>query len=169
MGDPIRAALRKKYIGKGFSPHHERTIGVNFAFIDSKIRDRELRFQIWDPADHLFKPNRRMYYHGSTGGIVVFDVRKQSSLSQVVEWTEEIWKYNGKGKIPIVVTGIENTSEGSSESQIINDHIKLLTEKLKEQSPVIKYVYSDLQNGEKSIDIILSFLGEIYFDSISQE
>jgi len=112
VGDPIKAALREKYLGKEFSSYYVNTIGLNYAIIDRKIRDRELRFQIWDPADqHQSKLKRKTYYYGSIGGIVVFDIRKQSSLSQVVEWTEEIWKYNGKGKIPIVVTGIEDTSD----------------------------------------------------------
>jgi len=73
---------------------------------EATIDGTPIRFRIWE-ASGLPKSQtlRKIGYSGCSGAIVVFDVTKPETFSNLDSWITEFWKYNGKGRMPVVIAG----------------------------------------------------------------
>ncbi|MHA2335197.1 MAG: hypothetical protein ACXAEU_24415 [Candidatus Hodarchaeales archaeon] len=146
---------------------------LNYRII-KKIEGKELRFQIWSLSTKIpngfatqrrYKHVRQVYYRGVLGGIVVFDVCNPKSYQEVHSWIDETWKNTGKGKIPIVIAGV-NINERKESSTFITDReahkfAEKLSEKTRPEGFDVIYLPIDEQRGE-NIDLILEQLGKSY-------
>lgn len=45
-----KTAIRERYLGKGFSSNYMMTIGADFALKEAHVREKSIKFQIWDLA-----------------------------------------------------------------------------------------------------------------------
>ncbi|HKZ40444.1 MAG TPA: Rab family GTPase, partial [Candidatus Hodarchaeales archaeon] len=107
LGEPAvgKTSLRKRYLGQGFSTEYLATLGADFAIHSSITSGVEIRFQIWDIAGQMkFNTITKSFFIGSQASMVVFDVTNRS-IDSVLGWIRELWTFNGKGKIPVVVIG----------------------------------------------------------------
>ena len=91
-----------------FRTDYKTTIGSQFAVknIDIHTPGSErvtVKLQIWDVAGQSrFQILRPMYYRGSSGGVLVYDVSRRRTFIVLEEWLDELYKAVGK-KIPLVL------------------------------------------------------------------
>ena len=102
-----KTALRERYLGKEFTSSYLMTIGADFAVQKTTVADKEVKFQIWDLAgQERFNSVRSLYYQGSHGAILVFDVTRPESYANLLEgWINELMKHLRGGPIPVIVLG----------------------------------------------------------------
>jgi len=91
-----------------FRTDYKTTIGSQFAVKNIDILGPDgqrttVKLQIWDVAGQSrFQILRPMYYRGSSGGILVYDVTRRRTFIVLEEWLEELERAVGK-KIPLVL------------------------------------------------------------------
>lgn len=124
-----------------------KNVGIN-------RHDREdltVKLQIWDVAGQSrFQILRPMYYRGSSGGILVFDVTRRRTFIVLEEWLDELYKAINK-TIPIILvankTDLPDRVVEPSEGREFAD---------KHNMP---YLESSAKTGEGIVDIFQA-LGE---------
>ncbi|MHA1902710.1 MAG: Rab family GTPase [Candidatus Thorarchaeota archaeon] len=103
-----KTAIVTRFSHGFFRTDYKTTIGSQFAVknidVDSQDRERRtVKLQIWDVAGQSrFQILRPMYYRGSSGGVLVFDVTRRRTFIVLEEWLDELEKAVGK-KIPLVL------------------------------------------------------------------
>lgn len=103
-----KTAIVTRFSHGFFRTDYKTTIGSQFAVkninVDSHERGRRtVKLQIWDVAGQSrFQILRPMYYRGSSGGVLVFDVTRRRTFIVLDEWLDELIKAVGK-KIPLVL------------------------------------------------------------------
>ncbi|MHA2295228.1 MAG: Rab family GTPase [Candidatus Hodarchaeales archaeon] len=99
-----KTSLRERYIGGTFQPTYMMTIGADFASYKSVVSGKQLTSQIWDLAGQpRFESVRSLYYRGTMGVLLVFDVSRSETLQNVPTWIDECFKNTGVGAIPVVL------------------------------------------------------------------
>ncbi|MHA1991203.1 MAG: hypothetical protein ACW981_08725 [Candidatus Hodarchaeales archaeon] len=151
------------YFSQGFQPH----------FIEKKINEVAIRFQIWilNPRKH-YQPVRKPLYSGLKGSIVVADVKRRKSVLNTLNWIKEIWKNSDKNE-PIVIIG--NTTSAVKNKSILDKNVttKVLIFQLikslinKENNPnlIIKYIENNIEDN-LGFEFALDFLGTEYLKRI---
>ncbi len=144
-----------------FRTDYKTTIGSQFAVknVDITKADQSqvtVKLQIWDVAGQSrFQILRPMYYRGSSGGILVFDVTRRRTFIVLEEWLDELYKAIGK-KIPLVLvankTDLPDRVVEPSEGREFAD------------SHNMPYLESSAKTGEGIIDIF-SDLAEVLVKS----
>lgn len=106
-----KTSLRERYLGRGFSAQYMMTIGADFALKPVKIltndREQTINVQIWDLAGQVhFSKVRTLYYKGLKGLLAVFDVTRDSSYTNLLNWVNEIKTViDDTSKIPVILIG----------------------------------------------------------------
>ncbi|MHA2363939.1 MAG: GTP-binding protein [Candidatus Hodarchaeales archaeon] len=86
-----KTALRERYLGKGFSTNYLMTIGADFALKNITVNKYDIKFQIWDLAGQAqFDQIRSLYYRGSRGVLIVYDITRGDTYKNVINWVTEI-------------------------------------------------------------------------------
>ncbi len=133
-----------------FRTDYKTTIGSQFAVKNIDIHappndNVTVKLQIWDVAGQSrFQILRPMYYRGSSGGVLVYDVSRRRTFIVLEEWLEELFKAVGK-KIPLVLvankTDLPDRVVEPSEGREFAD---------KHNMP---YIESSAKTGEGIVDI----------------
>lgn len=101
-----KTSLRRRFMGHQFSAQYLETLGADFAIKKGEYNGIPFRYQIWDLAGQpRFDTLRRGFFTGSQAALICFDISNPNSVTNINKWVEEFWKYNGRGKIPLVVIG----------------------------------------------------------------
>lgn len=99
-----KTAIRERYLGRGFNAQYLLTIGADFAMCDDNINGHPIRYQVWDLAGQKrFDFVREAYYKGCIGALLVYDITRPDSFYNMPKWINELWTWNGFGRVPIVV------------------------------------------------------------------
>jgi small GTP-binding protein len=159
-----KTALRERYLGKGFSSNYIMTIGADFAVKAVTVGERPAKFQIWDLAGQpRFSSVRALYYRGSMGALLIFDVTRPDSFINQRAWVDELWKSNGKGPVPIVLLGNKADLRGQSGDEISNEQALAYAEKLSEETQAtgfeIHYLETSAKTGQ-NVDDAFQLLGK---------
>ncbi|MHA2094869.1 MAG: Rab family GTPase [Candidatus Hodarchaeales archaeon] len=89
---------------KAFLAEYKPTIGVDIGRKIFTLQSIELCFQIWDLSGQAtFKTVRPQFYNRTDGVILVFDITRRESFTNLSSWLEEI--LDQTGRIPIVLVG----------------------------------------------------------------
>lgn len=100
-----KTSLMFRFVHGTFQKDYKMTIGVNFATkmisLDNGVK---VKLSIWDTAGqerfHFLLPS---YYDGSSGGLVVFDVTRRESFTNLPKWLDQV---RGKvSHIPLLLIG----------------------------------------------------------------
>lgn len=101
-----KTALRQRYLGQGFKSTYISTVGADFSVIQELVRGELFRYQIWDLAGQpKFGKVRSLYYSGTKGFLLVYDVIRPSTYENVLNWVQEIRSYLPKNGVPSVLVG----------------------------------------------------------------
>jgi Ras-related protein Rab-2A len=151
-----KTAIVTRFSHGFFRTDYKTTIGSQFAVKNVAINrhgqeDLTVKLQIWDVAGQSrFQILRPMYYRGSSGGILVFDVTRRRTFIVLQEWLDELFKAINK-TIPIILvankTDLPDRVVEPSEGREFAD---------KHNMP---YLESSAKTGEGVVDIFQS-LGE---------
>lgn len=106
-----KTALVNRFTTGQFEKDYKTTIGSQFAVKLTYISPTEsdyavgIKIQAWDVAGQArFKAVRKMYYSGAAGVILVFDVTRRRSFTELMKWVEEADESIG-GRVPMVCVG----------------------------------------------------------------
>jgi len=101
-----KTSLRKTYLGEGFKNGYNMTLGADFAVKKISLNNTEYTSQIWDLAgQQRFSAVREVYYRGTTGALLVFDISRRSSFENIPSWIAELVTCNSNRVISIVLIG----------------------------------------------------------------
>ncbi|MHA2295321.1 MAG: GTP-binding protein [Candidatus Hodarchaeales archaeon] len=99
-----KTALLERYLTKTYRSDYLQTIGADFATYKSVVNGKEIKFQVWDLAGQpKWSSVRSIYYRGSMGAILVYDITKEESYNNTINWLKELFKHTRRGPIPVVM------------------------------------------------------------------
>jgi Ras-related protein Rab-11A len=104
-----KTALTLRFSKGFFTEDYKMTIGVDFHVktinIDSVEGPIKAKLQIWDTGgQERFSSIRPMYYRGSLGALLIFDLTNAASFEHLPQWIEEV-RANVKTEIPLLLVG----------------------------------------------------------------
>jgi small GTP-binding protein len=106
-----KTTLVNRYVTGVFERDYKTTIGSQFAVKLTHVSPPEaeyatgIKLQAWDVAGQArFKAVRKMYYSGAAGIIIVFDVTRRRSFTELVKWVEEADESIGT-RVPMICVG----------------------------------------------------------------
>ena len=168
---------------KTFNPSYALTIGADFCLTEAMVRNKSIKFQIWDllPKKHLGTVHSVLYY-GALGALVMFDVTDPKSFSNCEFWIKEVFKHNGKGAIPIILLGnkvdLRDSVDSSDSANFVSDTqaIDFCKQQLKinySNNKSVKFLfpiqYFPLSvKSDTDVSEVLNFLGSLYLDQIER-
>ncbi|TFG12215.1 MAG: GTP-binding protein [Promethearchaeota archaeon] len=125
-----KTALTLRFSKGFFTEDYKMTIGVDFHVktieLDTKDGPIHCKLQLWDTGgQERFSSIRPMYYRGSLGAVLVFDLTNSASFEHLPQWIEEV-RANIKAEIPLLLVG--NKSDLMDQRMISIDQINQFTE-----------------------------------------
>mmetsp|Transcript_33882 Transcript_33882/g.44690 ORF Transcript_33882/g.44690 Transcript_33882/m.44690 type:complete len:214 (+) Transcript_33882:140-781(+) len=93
-----KSTLMQQYLVQEFLERPQPTIQVELGKKTAKVRDKQVKLEIWDTAGmEKFQTLTQQYYRNSDGCLVVFDVTSRRSFENVSQWIEnaKVFSYNG--------------------------------------------------------------------------
>ncbi len=145
-----KTSLRKRYLGEGFGVKYMVTIGADFSVKTVKIDDKEVRLQIWDLAgQRQFATVRSLYYGGSAGAILVYDVTNPQSYDNIPNWIAELLQNNDNKRVPLMLIGNKIDLRDKVTTRTLGrDDGEKLAEKLREEFEEVYFFETSAKTGE---------------------
>jgi small GTP-binding protein len=112
--------------------------------IDTLESQRKVTLQIWVlGSQESFNSLRKLYYEGTIGFILVFDLTNRDSFKDLVSWTYELLKYR-KRDTPVVLVG--NKRDLVDKREVAKNEIELFRKTFK-----LEYFETSAKTG-KGVD-----------------
>ncbi|MFX1278452.1 MAG: Rab family GTPase [Promethearchaeota archaeon] len=135
IGDPAvgKTSLLTNFCGDKFQYEYVPTVGVNITKEKVTVKndmgkDTNISLMVWDVAGQpQFYMLHRPYFNGADGMILVYDVTRSSSFSNINNWYSTAVKYGLSG-IPRILIG--NKIDLKDEKKIILPMAEHLSQKL---------------------------------------
>lgn len=159
IGDPAvgKTSLLTKFVTKQFEERYLPTVGVNIVKepINLEVVNATVNLMFWDVAGQpQFYMLHRPYFNGADGMILVFDITRSSTFSNINNWYSTAVKYGLSG-IPRILIG--NKQDLGEERKIILPMAEHLSEKL--NAP---YFETSALTG-KNVKIIFHKIAELVY------
>ena len=140
-----KTALTLRFSKGFFTEDYKMTIGVDFHVktitIDTDEGPIRSKLQIWDTGgQERFSSIRPMYYRGSLGALLIFDLTNSASFVHLPQWIEEV-RANVKNEIPLLLVG--NKSDLVDQRVVSLDEINQFTSKFN-----LYYMETSAKTGE---------------------
>ncbi len=132
IGDPAvgKTSLLSKFATNKFEEKYLPTVGTNILKepVELKEENATVNLMFWDIAGQpQFYMLHRPYFNGADGVILVFDITRSSTFSNVNNWWNSCVKYGLSG-VPRIIVG--NKVDLKEERKIILPMAEHLSEKL---------------------------------------
>lgn len=90
-----------------FGPDTRVTLGVNFGIKNVVVDNQSFGLRIWNiSGGHHFRRIHSLYFQGAIGGIFIYDITNQFSLTHLDDWLSMIQVRLREGnRFPIIVVG----------------------------------------------------------------
>ncbi|MFW9970421.1 MAG: GTP-binding protein [Candidatus Odinarchaeota archaeon] len=140
-----KTALTLRFSKGFFTEDYKMTIGVDFHVktisIDTVEGPIRAKLQIWDTGgQERFSSIRPMYYRGSLGALLIFDLTNSDSFAHLPQWIEEV-RANVKTEIPLLLVG--NKSDLVDQRAVSLEEINKFTENFS-----LYYMETSAKTGE---------------------
>ena len=152
IGNPAvgKTSLIKKYVKHQIDNEYLPTVGASISKQPTVVNDNgaqvPIGLLIWDIAgQEQFHLLHKVYYKGSKGVVIVFDLTNPDSLASVKKWHDEIVA-NELGTIPCIMVG--NKSDLSANIKITPDQI----EQMKADTGIADYYETSALNGKNVVE-----------------
>jgi len=100
-----KSTLVIRFVKGKFNEFQESTIGAAFLTQTVVVEDTTVKFEIWDTAgQERYNSLAPMYYRGSHGAIVVYDITSSTSFDRAKMWVNELREHLGR-KLIIALAG----------------------------------------------------------------
>lgn len=161
VGDPAvgKSELITKFAEKEFEDEHLPTVGVSILRTTIELRKYNTRVHLmfWDIAGQpQFHMLHRPYFNGADGMLLVFDLTRSSSFSNINNWYSSAVK-NGLSDIPKILIG--NKKHLTEERKIMLPMAEHLSNKIN----AMYYETSDL-TGE-NVKEVFEKIAELVYES----
>ena len=159
-GNVGKTSIRNQYMGKGFNGDYLPTLGADFASFEVQIGEKSIRWQIWDLAGQpAFGQIRSFYYKHSKAALLIFDLTKSSSLTNLENWMKEIAINVGTPKVHVNIVG--NKSDLKDENSVTTATARaFISEKIlpvyQDITGPIYYYETSAKTGENVKDAFIS-------------
>ena len=135
IGDPAvgKTSLLTNFCGEKFEYEYVPTVGVNITkepvtIRDDMGKDTTINLMVWDIAGQpQFYMLHRPYFNGADGMMLVYDITRSSSFSNINNWYSTAVKYGLSG-IPRILIG--NKIDLKDDRKIILPMAEHLSEKI---------------------------------------
>jgi len=110
LGPPAvgKTSLWHRFINKTFEENYAMTIGVQVSTKDVTFRNAVVKLSVWDVGGQIrFEKLRKNFYNGAQGALLIFDLTRKETFSQLEDWINEVNSYLGY-KIPFMLIGNKN-------------------------------------------------------------
>lgn len=161
IGDPAvgKTSLLNRFSSKQFKEQYLPTVGVNIlkekVDIDSAGDKIQMNLMLWDVAGQpQFYMLHRPYFNGADAMMLVFDITRSSTFSNVNNWYNTAVKYGLSG-VPRILVG--NKNDIKEERKITIAHAQHLSEKL--NAP---YFETSAKTGDNVKNIFLKIAEAVY-------
>ncbi|MCG3220558.1 MAG: GTP-binding protein [Candidatus Heimdallarchaeota archaeon] len=158
-----KTSLRKTYLGEGFKDGYSMTIGADFAVKRLRIDDQDFVAQIWDLAgQQRFSAVREVYYRGTSGCLLVFDISRRSSFENIPSWIAELLKNNSNRVVPIVLIGNKSDLRSTAKDPIMREQAEEYARSLSGWSGfTVPYIETSAKTGENVDEAFKTLLKNI--------
>ncbi|MHA1168528.1 MAG: Rab family GTPase, partial [Candidatus Hodarchaeales archaeon] len=113
-GEVGKTALLNRYVTNVFDSSYKNTIGADCVIHETEIDGQAVKYQIWDLAGQpKYDGVRSIYYGGTLGIILVYDITRKDTYKNTVKWIEEAFINTGIGPVPVAL--LANKTDLSSE------------------------------------------------------
>ncbi|MFW9995982.1 MAG: Rab family GTPase [Candidatus Odinarchaeota archaeon] len=155
-----KTSIRQRFLGYGFDSSYLITLGADFAVKTIESTEYTYRFQIWDLAgQQSFSGIRDLYYRGSLGALIVFDLTRPETLPALENWVDGLYKHSNGA--PLILLG--NKADIAEETTISPDEITEFLDLLKGKRGFdVPYFETSAVSG-KNIEEAFLLLGETIF------
>lgn len=147
-----KTTLRNRYLGKEFSSEYLPTLGADFASKQVKIREKVLKFQIWDLAGQpTFKQIRKLYYAHTVGCLAIFDITRPKSLHNLENWMFELVQHAQSPKLSIIILGNKTDKRKRLSKSISTRNARsFISKTLKSNLPELKTKITYIETSAKT-------------------
>ena len=116
IGDPGvgKTSLINRYVEEKFEREYKATIGTNIlkkeVMVNDRGTDKIVDLTLWDIAgQERWKHYRHIYYRGSQGAFLVYDVSRPVTFKNITEvWVRDLFNYLESRDIPLVLISNKN-------------------------------------------------------------
>ncbi|KAJ3445157.1 ras-related protein rab-2-a [Anaeramoeba flamelloides] len=92
-----KSCILLQYTNKKFEVSYDYTVGIEFGSQMIEINNTLIQIQIWDTAgQETFRSITRNYYREAAGAILVYDITRRTSFTNVQIWLEDILQHSPK-------------------------------------------------------------------------
>jgi small GTP-binding protein len=100
-----KTSLVQRFIKNRFQANYKLTVGVDILTKDVEFRQGEIAtLSIWDiGGQQRFEFIRSTFYKGAAGTLLVFDLTREQTYTEIRKWLTEIRQF--AGQIPFVLIG----------------------------------------------------------------
>jgi len=100
-----KTSVAVRYVQGLFAEDQPSTIGASFFTKRLQADDYKVKMQIWDTAgQERFRSMAPMYFRGSQGAVVMYDVGNEESFAGVETWINDL-RSNVEGPLSIAIVG----------------------------------------------------------------
>lgn len=99
-----KTSLIARFADKTFNAEYKPTLGVNIVIKEFTLGDAHIKLTVWDIAGQArWRDVRSVYYKGSNGCIIVYDVTRPGTFDALPSWYEDLIKFSEDPKIPRIL------------------------------------------------------------------
>ncbi|KAF8553736.1 GTPase [Imleria badia] len=100
-----KSNLLSRFTRNEFNLDSKSTIGVEFATRSINVDGKTIKAQIWDTAgQERYRAITSAYYRGAVGALLVYDISKHGTYSNVTRWLKEL-RDHADSNIVIMLVG----------------------------------------------------------------
>jgi small GTP-binding protein len=86
-----KTSIIAQYIRNEFDLEERSTVGAGFCQKDVRVGEVQVALQIWDTAgQERFRSLTPIYYHDAKAALLVYDVTRADSFSELSSWADEL-------------------------------------------------------------------------------
>ncbi|MBN1330487.1 MAG: GTP-binding protein [Candidatus Heimdallarchaeota archaeon] len=150
-----KGSLRKGFFDEMYVHDYRETIGVDVGSKDIIVDDKTFVMQIWDVANQeRFIINQELFFKGTSGAILVFDVTRKSSFDNIIKWFHSV-KHVEKNNANIILVGNKIDLRSPDSYHITTEEGLELANKLSEENGApIPYFETNALSGEKVEEVL---------------
>ena len=168
-----KTSLRRTYLGESFKEGYMMTIGADFAVKKMVSKNTEYTLQIWDLAgQQRFSAVREVYYRGTAGALLVFDISRPETYSVLPNWLHELIRNNKNRIVPIVLIGNKADLRESTPHSVPAEYAQEYADQLSEWSGFyVPYMETSAKTGlnvEAVFDTLVQNISA-YFERLTVE
>jgi len=163
-----KTSIRRTFMGENFKTQHLTTLGADFAIktinVDVNQKKISAKVQIWDIAGQdSFKRIRSNFLKNTKGVLLVFDITREETFQNLLNWLMEVWKVNKTVDIPVLVIGnkIDLDSLRVVDGKMINKFLDEIKQRFVKMSDPL-YIETSAKTGENIEQGFEMISSEIY-------